>query len=83
VLAPTDSADASGMNLMDVRTARWDDTLLAACAPGLHARLGEIVSPAAALGPIAPYFCRRYGLSPACRVVSCTGDNVRGLSSRR
>jgi xylulokinase len=76
--APLDPGDASGMNLMDLRTRDWWPAALDATAPGLAARLPAIVAPWSAVGPLAPYWQQRYGF-PAATVIAWTGDNPSSL----
>lgn len=80
-LVPTDASDASGMTLMDIRTRTWSEDCLTATAPGLRSRLGELASPLRVAGPLARYFCIKFGFSPECCVMTGTGDNVREPSS--
>ena len=76
--APVEPGDAAGMNLMDLRTRAWSPPALDATAPGLAAKLPPIVPSGTVVGPLAPYWTRRYGL-PAARVVTFSGDNPCSL----
>ena len=81
--APIDASDAAGMNLMNLRTQQWDDTLLMAVDPSGHlkAKLGDSIAASnAVLGPVSPYFVQRWGFSDRCQVVACTGDNPSTLA---
>ncbi|KAL2915260.1 hypothetical protein HK105_205125 [Polyrhizophydium stewartii] len=84
-IAPIDAADASGMNLLNVRTRTWDRRLLDACAPDLSRRLSDteadVVPSDAVLGTISSYFVERFGFGADCLVVSFTGDNPATLCS--
>ncbi len=80
--APIDFGNGCGMTLMDYRLKRWSSPLLAAVSQGLpggrralRRKLPEIVAPDAAVGRVAPYFVRRYGLSPDCLIAAGSGDN--------
>jgi xylulokinase len=79
--AGIDHSDGSGMNLMDIRTREWWDRGLSLTAPGLRAKLGDLVAPHAVLGTISPYFCARFGFSSACKVVAWSGDNPNSFAS--
>ncbi|GLB41832.1 putative actin-like ATPase domain-containing protein [Lyophyllum shimeji] len=76
-IAPIDSSDASGMNLMDVITCKWNDTLVEACGgPELRSKLGpEPVIGGTVLGKVSKWWVGRWGLSPECVVAPFTGDN--------
>lgn len=74
--APVDLSDGSGMNLLDVRRHAWSKECLDACGKNLAEKLSDkLVYPRTALGQVAGYFVKRYGLDSQCQVVSCTGDN--------
>lgn len=77
--APIDVSDASGMNLLDIRTREWNQTCLDACAPDLRQKLGEPVPSWTVLGNISDYFVQRYGFNSNCQIVSFTGDNPASL----
>ncbi len=76
--APLDPGDASGMNLMDLRTRDWSAAALHATAPGLAAKLPPIVPSSTIIGELAPYWQQRFGL-PAAKVVAWSGDNPCSL----
>lgn len=81
--APIDAADGAGMNLMDIRTRRWDAGALAITGPDLAAKLGDLVPSHQAIGAIHAYYVRRYGFDAACRVVAFSGDNPCSLAGLR
>jgi xylulokinase len=81
--APVDAGDASGMNLMDIRTRDWSLAALAATAPGLAGRLGAIVPSHTALGALHAYYAARYGFAPDCAVFAFSGDNPNSLAGLR
>ncbi|KAF8576471.1 actin-like ATPase domain-containing protein [Ramaria rubella] len=84
--APIEVSDASGMNLMNVLTMKWEDELLEACgSPSLRAKLGEEPVPGGStLGKIGSWWVQRWGFNKDCIVAPFTGDNpasVAGLST--
>ncbi|XP_018574163.1 xylulose kinase [Anoplophora glabripennis] len=82
-IAPIDISDGSGMNLMDIHTKEWNQTLLDACGPDLAEKLGHPVPSNTNLGPISNYFVERYDFKPDCKVIACTGDNPASLMGMR
>jgi xylulokinase len=78
VSAPLEPGDASGMNLMDLRTRDWWAPALDATAPRLAAKLPPIVAPWSQVGTLASYWQSRYGFGPA-PVIAWTGDNPSSL----
>lgn len=81
--APMDLSDGSGMNLLDIRTHRWDRTALGVTAPNLARRLGRPVPAHTVLGSVHRFFQIRYGFSPSCLVVAFSGDNPCSLAGLR
>ncbi|KAH9839768.1 D-xylulose kinase [Rhodofomes roseus] len=76
-IAPIEVSDASGMNLMNVLTCKWDDTLLEACGgPELRQKIGPEPAPGGTvLGTISPWWVKRWGFNPDCCIAPFTGDN--------
>ena len=65
-IAPIEVSDASGMNLMNVATCKWEQTLLDFCGgPELREKIGpEPVPGGTVLGKITSYWVERYGFNP-------------------
>ncbi|KAJ3547302.1 hypothetical protein NM688_g5417 [Phlebia brevispora] len=65
-IAPIEVADASGMNLMNVLTSKWDQKLLEICGgPELREKIGpEPVPGGSVVGKIHSYWVKRWGFSP-------------------
>lgn len=76
--APVDPGDASGMNLMDLNTAAWAESLVHATAPDLERRLPLVKPSSSVIGTLSAYWVQRYGF-PAARVVAWSGDNPCSL----
>ncbi|KAG2011784.1 D-xylulose kinase [Coprinopsis cinerea AmutBmut pab1-1] len=81
--APIEVSDASGMNLMDILSCKWDDRLLAICGgPQLREKLGpEPVIGGTNLGTVSNWWVKRWGLNPECIVAPITGDNPATIMS--
>ncbi|MEX2661034.1 MAG: FGGY family carbohydrate kinase [Vicinamibacterales bacterium] len=72
--APIDHADASGMNLMDIRTREWSVAAMAATAPGLREKLPPLVPSSTVIGTLDGRWQDRFALPPV-RIVAWSGDN--------
>ena len=76
--ASLEPADASGMNLMDLRMRRWSPAALRATAPDLERRLPRIEPSSTVVGELSPYWQQRHWL-PRAKVVAWSGDNPSSL----
>jgi len=76
--APIDHADASGMNLMDLRTRTWSAAALQATADDLERRLPPLVASNRVVGTLDEIWQRAYDF-PAAAVVAWSGDNPCSL----
>ncbi|CAN0530399.1 unnamed protein product, partial [Ectocarpus sp. 12 AP-2014] len=60
-----DASDASGMNLMDIRSRDWHEGALAAAkADGLREKLGRVCPSYECQGKVSPFFSTKFGLNP-------------------
>ena len=74
-LVGVDPGDASGTNLMDIRSRQWSGKALEATAPELVEKLLPVAPSSTPVGPVSPYFSARYGLAAGCTVLPFSGDN--------
>ena len=77
--APIDVTDASGMNLMDMRSHEWNETLLNTIGTDLIDKLGAVAEPRSTLGTVSSYFVQRYGFKKDAKVINFVGDNPASL----
>ena len=78
-LVAVDPGDGSGTNLMDISRRQWSPQALEATAPDLAQKLLPIVPSTQIIGPISPYFAKRYGFAADCALLPFTGDNPASL----
>lgn len=76
---PIDFGDGAGMNLLNLKTLKWDQDLMDATAPGLNEKLLPAVSCLTPQGTISSYFVAKYGFEKSCQVCPFTGDNPASL----
>lgn len=89
-VTPVDTGDGWGTNLnnLDISHPGWSDAVIEVSdeylgnrntGHSLRGRLGGMAHYDTVLGPIAPYFARRYGIDPDALVLAGTGDNPATL----
>ncbi|QRV89014.1 FGGY-family carbohydrate kinase [Ceratobasidium sp. AG-Ba] len=83
-IAPVEIADASGMNLMNVHTCKYDEKLLDVCSVGKGAQLreklgGEPVMGGTNMGKVCKWWVERFGFNSDCIVTPFTGDNPSSI----
>ena len=74
--APIDTGDGAGMNLLNLKSGKWDPELTTFIAPELFRKLPKIGKGIA--GGLSPYFTK-YGLKAGIPVSVWTGDNPASL----
>lgn len=79
---PADWGNGSGTSLMDYAKKTWDPALIEAAAAGLPggasalaSKLTAVAPPLTLAGTVAPWFVKKFGFSPAARVLIGSGDN--------
>jgi xylulokinase len=74
-IAPIDHGDGAGMNLMHIHKKTWHPAALDATAPGLRKKLPRLAESWHCVGPISPYFVKKYGVNPKAQTIAWSGDN--------
>jgi xylulokinase len=76
--APIDYGDGAGMNLLNLHNLQWDPQMVEVTAPGLMARLPQVIPSNRVAGKLAPYYAK-YGFKPETPVTVWSGDNPNSL----
>jgi xylulokinase len=76
---PIDFGDGAGMNLLNLKSLKWDNDLMNATASKLSDKLLPAASCLKPLATISSYFVDKYGFSKACQICPFTGDNPASL----
>lgn len=76
--APIDFGDGAGMNLLNLKTFKWDEQITSFTAPGLDKKLPECVPSNTIAGGLSSYFAK-YGFTPGTPVTVWSGDNPNSL----
>ncbi len=77
-IAPIDFGDGSGMNLLNLKTLKWDKEIMKATAPNLFKKLPKAVPSNSIVGNLNPYF-QKYGFRDKVKISVWTGDNPASL----
>jgi xylulokinase len=77
--APIDHGDGAGMNLMNIRTKKWDDLALEATAPNLKSKLPSLTPSQFIIGKLSSYYVKKFGFNPDTNLIVWSGDNPNSL----
>lgn len=72
--ASIDYSDGSGMNILNIKSFKWDEIILNEIAPGLKEKLGEPVPSDSLVGCISPYWHTKFGFSSDCKIFTFSGN---------
>jgi xylulokinase len=78
-VTPVDAGDGFGTNLADIRAGDWNETAVAAAAPGLRNRLPRLLAKDELVGRISPYVAERFGFKKDTVAMVGSGDNPCSL----
>ncbi|MFX1384707.1 MAG: xylulokinase [Promethearchaeota archaeon] len=77
--APIDHGDGAGMNLMNIKTKKWDKHVLNVTAPNLREKLPPLVKSSTIIGKISSYFVKKFGFTKYTNLIVWSGDNPNSL----
>ena len=76
--SPVDFGDGAGMNLLNLKTLRWDEEIVEFTAPGLLYKLPSVTHSNTIAGGLSQYYSK-YGFKAGIPVVVWSGDNPCSL----
>ncbi|GEM_PF-66451 len=79
---PWDVGDAAGSNAMNIKTRKWMKRFIDKLAPGLSAKLPDILPSNSVVSTISSYWTERYGFNPKTKIVNWTGDNPSAMAGQ-
>lgn len=78
-LFPIELSEASGTNLLDINTKKWDDYILSVAGINKEWLGEEPVHYSEFRKPINSYFVKKYGFNESCNICPFLGDNPATL----
>lgn len=74
-----DFGDGAGMNMLNLKTLKWDEKIVEFLAPKLAEKLPPCLKSDTVAGNVSKYFVEKYGFNKDAKVVLFTGDNPSSL----
>ena len=78
-IAPVDTGDGFGTNLVNIQSATWCREAISSTAPSLSRKLPELVCGDQSVGNVSKYLMDKYAFSPETEVIVGSGDNPNSL----